>query len=144
LTKTDKILTGFKDFAKDNINDEHTLRIIMQSVYESKNDKLFEDLIFKAKYLTGLEQILSGKISTTYTVESLQATERIKNEYKDNYLKIREALVTINNLEDTNYKTDFENKFLSITHQSMLNLKRLIEDLSMLKKYMNQLTNIIK
>jgi len=106
---------------------------------------LLDDLVFTAKYLNGLGKILHSnhsaapEVNTNGSIIDENAEEKIKNEFKQNMLKLNSQISNINaNVPDED-KQNFENKYLAMNRTSLINLTNLIYDLSWVKKYLNSL-----
>ena len=153
--KTQDTILELNEFSSSKLKNIPDLTIIIEIAENSVNKKLYNDLQFSAKYVNGLAKILQSNISVStsrngfsspikepgdkVSVSNEEATEKIKKEFHSNIVKFTELLKEFLKNADEEIKKDFENKYLSLTQSSMLNLNSLIYDLSWVKKYNNSL-----
>ena len=143
--ETQDLIIELNDFSGSKLKNIPDLAIIMEIASKSGNNKLYYNIQFFAKYVNGLSKILQDNISVSANREGFsvspqseeEAKEKIKNEFKTNILKFTELLKELLNNADKETKKELENKYLSLTRESMLNLNTLIYDLSWLKKFSN-------
>ena len=112
----------------------------------SGQKKLYYDLLFSAKYVNGLSKILQGGMNLSAARNGfsaappdLDAQEKIKAEFHANILRFTELLKDFLKYTDEPTRREIQQKYLSLSQQSMVNLNSLIYDLSWLKKYYNSL-----
>jgi hypothetical protein len=143
---TAEIISDIKKFSGSKLKNEQDISVLIEAAFEKDKKKLFNDLVFTAKYLNGLGKILhsnnsnspasaepkidSGKIDEN-------AEEKIRNEFKQNMLKLSSQISDIIINIPAEDKKSFENKYLAMNRTSLVNLTNLIYDLSWVKKYLN-------
>jgi len=132
------------EFSGSKLKNIPDLTYIIEIAENSANKNLFYDLLFSAKYVNGLAKILQSNVSVSssrngfaVSASDEEAKEKIKKEFHANIVKFTELFKEFLQNADDAVKKDFENKYLSLTQSSMLNLNSLIYDLSWLKKYYN-------
>ncbi len=143
---TQDIILELNEFSGSKLKNIPDLTLIIEIAGNFVNKKLYNDLQFSAKYVNGLAKILQSNISVSssrngfaVSASDEEAAEKIKKEFHANIVKFTELLREFLKNADEDVKKDFENKYLSLTRESMLNLNTLIYDLSWLKKYYNSL-----
>ena len=145
--KTNDIMLELNEFSGSKIKNISELSQLIEITDAMKQDKLFYDIQFSAKYLNGLGKILHSNIAVSTdknsngsgnTPENIEAKEKIKDEFKKNMQKITNDLKKLTGMsDDENFRKNFEEKFLTLSRTSLHNLTTLIYDLSWLKKYNN-------
>jgi hypothetical protein len=139
--KTLNLVLDIKDFSGGKLKNENDVATLIECSVSAEKQALFDDMIFIAKYLNGLGKILHSNMAgaTLSGKDKIEenAEEKIKNEFRQSLVKLRiqiKEIVEAALSEDKNY---FEQKYLVMTRESMINLTTLIYDLSWVKKYMN-------
>lgn len=157
-TKTKDLISELEKFSGSTLKNITELEYLTELAETSRKEKLFFDIQFTAKYLNGLGKILKTGViaaankngngqTASRRPDSLsgqgkppaseEAGEKIMKEYKDNIIKLQNYLKDLLLDADENVKTEFENKYLSLSRASLVNLTTLIYDLTWLKKYYN-------
>jgi len=144
--KTQEKMLELNEFSGSKIKNIQDVSYLIEITDISKQNKLFYDIQFAAKYLNGLGKILQGNIAISTdknsngsgkTPESFEVKEKIKEEFKKNMKKITDDLKKLIAYSDETFRAEFENKYLTLSRTSLQNLTTLIYDLSWLKKYNN-------
>ena len=147
--ETQNLISELNKFSNSKIKNLNDLELLVEASKTSGKEKLFDDIIFSAKYLNGLGRILqvgfNGGVRQGVNLNgskkepiSDDALDKIRNEYKQNLKKISNSLKDlIQSLEESEC-TEFTAKYLSLTRESMVNLSRLIYDLTWLKTFKNK------
>ena len=142
------------EFSGSKIKNIQEISNLIEIASITKQDKLFYDIQFAAKYLNGLGKILQSNIAIPAKKDSVDknsngnsvpenieaqdnSKEKIKDEFKKNMQKITGDLKKFIEKSDESFKNEFESKYLSLSKTSLQNLTTLIYDLSWLKKYNN-------
>jgi len=129
--KTIDLILDIKEFSGGKLKNEFELSALIEYTIYKENRKIFDDIIFKAKFLKGLSKVMAGKIESQenrgklleeYTAELTSLTESINNAFTDS---------------DPVIKDSFLNKYFELTPESFMNLNLLLEDLSVCKDYFN-------
>lgn len=123
------------EFAKGKLNNAEDLTRIMEIVFKTDKKSLLEDLSFSAKYSQGLLKIIQNR-SNDFEDEYFN---KVKEEYTAVITKVRSLLEEIIENGSGFIKNIYKEKYLSMTHESLHNLNILIDDLSWLKMYLNDL-----
>lgn len=141
---TEAVILELNEFSGSKIKNPLDISYLIEISAKSSQDKLFYDLQFSAKYLNGLTKILQSNVTLTANSKSgeplpdaEEARLKIMDEYKKNLIKFTAYLKDLLSEAETDVKTQFEERYLSLNRTSMANLTTLIYDLSWLKKYYN-------
>jgi hypothetical protein len=139
---TVNLINEIKEYSGWKIKNEADISLLIECSESERKQKLFDDLIFTAKYLNGLGKILHsnmGGIRQTNGENKIDenAEEKIRNEFKQNMLKFTSQLSEISECITDDEKKTFNNKYLSMNSESLVNLTNLIYDLSWVKMYLN-------
>lgn len=123
------------------------LMVLIEIAAQSGKDKLFYDIQFSAKYLNGLGKILQSNVALTTQKKpgsngeesqtADEAREKIMKEYKNNMVKFTNYLKDLLLDADEADRKEIEDKYLTLSRTSMVNLTTLIYDLSWLKRFLN-------
>lgn len=126
-------INDVEKFSKDKLKRKAELIRIYEEALKYKNEKLFDDLAFTAKYVQGLMRVVkSGSINP-----DIKNIDSIKKDFTDNMnkvvLKIRELISSA----DENLKIHFEQTYFELSQQGFVNLAELLSDLEWIKIYLN-------
>ena len=110
------------------------LRIIDLSI-KSQNLSVLDETAFKAKYLQGLFGIIQRGESSI----DEEVFRRYMAEYTQNIEEIKKNLGGIIEGAGSFIRNILEEKYFSMTHESVSNLNKLIYDLGWYKMYLNDL-----
>lgn len=141
---TANLVLEIKEFSSNKLKNEADVSLLIECSIPETKQKLFEDMIFTAKYLNGLGKILHsnmGGILQTGGIEedkiNENAEEKIRDEFRQNMLRFTSQLSEIINEVTGDDRENFSGKYLAMNSTSLINLTNLIYDLSWVKKYMN-------
>lgn len=145
--KTKKTIEELYIYSGNKLKNVIELMVLIELAEQSGKDKLFYDIQFAAKYLNGLGRILQSNVAITTqkkpgengeeSPSAEEARAKIMGEYKANMIKFTNYLKDLLLDADEADRKEFEDKFLSLSRTSMVNLTTLIYDLSWLKRYLN-------
>lgn len=145
--KTKKTIEELYIYSGNKLKNVIELMVLIELAEQSGKDKLFYDIQFAAKYLNGLGRILQSNVAITTQKKpgengeeppsAEEARAKIMGEYKTNMIKFTNYLKDLLLDADEADRKEFEDKFLSLSRTSMVNLTTLIYDLSWLKRYLN-------
>ena len=143
---TNDLIYKLRNFSGDKLRNPHDISFLVEISSVTKKERLFDDIIFTAKYLNGLGKILRDHMTASLPQNGNSnpdkigenSMDKIRSEFREHMKKFSMQLATLIKDTEDNYKTDFEAKYLSMNQQSMVNLTTLIYDLSWLKKYKNR------
>lgn len=127
-----KQVDGFSDFKLFRRDD---LQIIFTEGVKSGNKKLFEELVFTAKYVRGLFKVMKMGEQNP----EVKSMEYVRGDLTRNLEKVVEQireLISGASESDRNY---FEENFLQMTTDAFRNLNELLTDLEWTKMYLNGL-----
>lgn len=141
---TANLVLDIKKFSGDKLKNEQDISVLIEASLTGENKKLFDEMIFSAKYLNGLGKILHSNMTNAAqqagTAEDKideNAEEKIRNEFKQNMIKFTSQISELINDMPSEDKKSIEDKYLAMNQTSLVNLTNLIYDLSWVKNYFN-------
>jgi hypothetical protein len=145
--KTKAVMEELGEYSGGKIKNRTDMLALIELATLSGKDKLFYDLQFSAKYLNGLGRILQSNVSLASARKpgenggpapnADEAREKVMKEYKDNMMRFTDYLKDILLDADPETRSVFDEKYLALNRNSLVNLTTLIYDLSWLKRYYN-------
>lgn len=135
LRDSRELLKKVDEFSNFKLQRRDDLQIIFTEGVKEKNNKLFEDLVFTAKYVQGLMKVMK----TGQENSEVKSLEHVKNDLTKNMEKVIDQIRQI--ISDTSQSDkDYINKtFLQMNADAFRNLNDLLYDLDWTKKYLNDL-----
>ena len=134
-----QISTGFindvEKFSKARLKRKAELIRIYEEAIKSRNEKLFDDLVFTAKYVQGLMRAIKTGADNT----EINNLEQIKKDFSDNVLKVVVQIKEIISSSDESLKEHFNHTYFELSQQGFLSLSELLYDLEWAKMYLNDL-----
>lgn len=133
---TTDLIFDVQDFGGRNIRQILYVSILTELTFSEGKNILFNDLIFKAKYLKGLKKISQKDISGI-NIDIQTANDKIIAEISAELNNLKNLIRDIISNASPDEKIDFENNFFLMETGSLANYYELIEDLAMFKEYFN-------
>lgn len=133
ITLSKNFLDDVEQFADKKLLKKNDITILLENYFKNRNIKEFEDFVFVGKYINGLFNVLQSANS----ISDFQNLEQVKKDLNDNLEKITSLLKEISLSANDKQKTTIKNNYLNTTTESFLNIKQLVEDLDLIKKYIN-------
>lgn len=131
--KTALLIDEINKFSHDRLKRKEDLATLINLCYSGENEQLIEDLSFTSKYVQGLFRVL--KLSSSNA--EVKNTSIIKRDISANMEKIREKIEQILSSSNKQTRQYFEENYLRLSQDNLLNLIELINDLEWTKKYLN-------
>jgi hypothetical protein len=126
-------INDVEKFSKDKLKRKAELIRIYEEALKSKNEKLFDDLTFTAKYVQGLMRVVkSGSVNP-----DIKNLDSIKKDFTDNMNKVVLKIKELISSADENLKIHFEQTYFELSQQGFVNLAELLSDLEWTKIYLN-------
>lgn len=122
-------------FSKIKLKRKAELIRIYEEAQKNQKEKLFDDIVFTAKYVQGLMRA----VKTASGNSDISNIEQIKKDFSDNVNKVITQIREIITNADDEMKSYFEKTYFEMTQQGFLNLNELLYDLEWCKMYMNSL-----
>lgn len=130
---TTDLLFEVKEFSENGIVNINDTAALIEFTLGRSDEKTFRDLIFTAKYLQGLKNVLNKNVPIDDNAET-----NIRNEFQKNLEKFHRQLKSIlKSSGNDEFNKQFEETYISLTQEAMFNIMNLIDDLSFFKKYYN-------
>lgn len=127
--ETPELLDDVERFAERRFHYRSEIEILIQLATTNEQKKLFEEIIFLAKFLWSSYNVMQriGPTGEGYT--------KLSSEFNDSLEKMTTLIKTLIRASPEDFKDKFKTLFFSISQGSMNNLLRLVADLSWLKNY---------
>ena len=127
------ILNEVEIFSDSLLKRKVDLQIIIDESLQNNFDAKFEELTFTGKYVQGLKRVLQ-KGGEFQEIDNL---DHVKKDLTENMEKvIGDIRALLIHSSETNQKY-FDDTYLSLTPNCFQNLNDLLEDLELIKKYLN-------
>jgi len=111
------------------------LQKLASAAVSSLQQELFFSISFSAKYVQGLLRV----IQQAGTKPEIKNLDQIKKDLTENLEQITVNLKVLLANESAEVKREFEEKYFSLTAESFVNLRKLLNDLEWVKIYQNKL-----
>ena len=129
--ETIDLILDIKEYSGGKLKNEFELSALIEFTINRQNNKTFDDIIFKAKFLKGLSKVLAGKI------ESKESRDKLFSEYTEEFKNFTELIKDTLSILDPIVSESFMQKFFKLTPECFMNLNLLLEDLSVCKDFFN-------
>ena len=135
------ILIGEIDhFSNHKLKRKNDLKTLIEISIKNKREKLLDVLTFNAKYVLGLQRILTKGSSNP----EINNFEDIKKDYSDNLVKLIEQIKELANFTPEEIKNHFDKTYFELSRQNLKNLNELLEDLEWTKMLLNKKKHQLK
>ncbi|HVO73358.1 MAG TPA: hypothetical protein VMT35_05010 [Ignavibacteriaceae bacterium] len=114
------------------LNCKAELLLVLAEAEKNNGGNAFEDLIFTAKYITGLMKI--NKSSPEISEED---KDYMKKDFSANLQKVIALIKEIISSSEDKVKAYFEEKFFILTKESLISMNELLADLDKIESYLN-------
>lgn len=128
-------LNDVEKFSGKSLNKKNDLLIILEAINTGEKFKDFENLSFTGKYVNGLFRVLRNSAN----IPEVENVDQIKKDLSENMEKVISQLKDITSSINEMNKNFFEDNYFQLSQSSMQNVKLLVEDLDIVKKYLNHL-----
>ena len=126
-------LDDVEKFSGKSLNKKDDLADIFEAYKSSKNFEDFESLSFTGKYVNGLFKVLANSTK----IPEVENVDHIKKDLSENMEKVISQLKEITSFINEKNKMLIEEDYLKLSQSSLQNLRLLVEDLDIVKKYLN-------
>lgn len=130
-----ELLKRVDKFSNFKLQRRDDLQIIFTEGVKEENNKLFEDLVFTAKYVQGLMKVMKMGQENS----EVKGLEHVKADLAKNMEKVIEQIREIISSSSQSDKDYIEKNFLEMSPDAFKNLNELLADLDWTKKYLNDL-----
>lgn len=132
-TNPAEFVNEVEKFSKSKLKRKAELIRIYEEAVNNNNEKLFEDLIFTAKYVQGLLRVVKSGSANS----EINNLDQIKKDFTDNLNKVVLEIKKIISGADEDMKTHFEQTYFELSQQGFINISELLSDLEWTKIYLN-------
>ncbi len=126
-------LDDVEKFSGKSLNNKKDLSIILEVIDADEKFKDFENLCFTGKYVNGLFRVLRNSAN----IPEVENVNQIKKDLSENMEKVVSQLKVITSSMKEVNKIFFEENYFQLSQTSMQNFQQLVEDLDIIKKYLN-------
>ena len=126
-------LDEVEKFSGKSLNKKDDLMLVLETCNSNEKLNEFEDLSFTGKYVNGLFRVLQNSVK----IPEVENIDQIKKDLSENMEKVISQLKEITSYMNAKNKMFIEENYLKLTQDSLQNLKQLVEDLDIIKKYLN-------
>ena len=126
-------LDDVEKFSGKSLNKKDDLAAIIESYKSHKKFEDFENLSFTGKYVNGLFKVLANSTK----IPEVENVDHIKKDLSENMEKVISQLKEITSYMNAKNKMLIEENYLKLSQSSLQNLRLLVEDLDIVKKYLN-------
>ncbi|MDD5361598.1 MAG: hypothetical protein PHN88_05670 [Ignavibacteria bacterium] len=127
--KTKDLVLDISSNCKGKLKNIFELSFLIEITYSADKENEFNDLIFSAKYIKGLFNVIMTNLNSELINDSM------KDDYSASMIDFKNKLKSL--IEKTELKEVFDGKYFGLYHDCMMNLMELIEDLTYTKEYFN-------
>ena len=128
-----ELLKKVDEFSNFKLQRRDDLQIIFTEGVKEENNKLFEDLVFTAKYVQGLMKVMKMGQENS----EVKSLEHVKADLTKNMEKVVEQIRQIVAGSSQSDRDYIEKNFLQMTADAFKNLNELLSDLDWTKRYLN-------
>ncbi len=130
-----ELLKRVDEFSNFKLKRRDDLQIIFTEGVKEENNRLFEDLVFTAKYVQGLMKVMKMGQENS----EVKSLEHVKIDLAKNMEKVLNQIREILSGSSQSDKNYIEDTFLQMNPDAFKNLNELLSDLDWTKKYLNDL-----
>ena len=130
-----EFLDNVEKFSHQSLKRKDDLSILVKAYDQNRKIEDFENLSFTGKYVNGLFTVLKNSVN----IPEVESVDHIKKDLSENMEKVISQLKEITFKMDDDEKKIIEEKYLKLSQVSLKNLRQLVEDLDLIKKYLNHL-----
>jgi len=130
---TGDLLEKINEQSRKPLKNTYEVSLLLESAINLSKATEFKDLIFTAKYIYGLKNVLSNRI-----INGDDTMKKIFDEFNKNIQKFIELLKIMVTTSDEKSEEFFRVKYFNLDQESMVNSMELIEDLTYCKEYFNK------
>jgi hypothetical protein len=127
--KTRDLLFEIREYSENTLSDFNDVSVLIENIFYSEDKQKFLDLIFKAKFLSGMLTIFADDTKEQSTKEKISDEFQVQltgfiNEFKSSTENFSQ--------QDKDF---FERKYFQLTPDSLGNNIRLLKDLTIVKNF---------
>lgn len=128
-------INGLDTFSGGKLKEKEMVKEMLHYSLSSDSLKLFEDICFTAKYISGLMRVLKSAA----TMNDVNNTDSIKSDLAKNFEQFTVQIKGIILLMPKETQESLTKTYLEMTAESFSKLNDLISDLEWSKMYLNHL-----
>lgn len=122
-----------EQFSKSLFERKDDLILILETASQNEFDFTLDQIAFTAKYIKGLMSVVSSASGNP----EIKNAAQLNSDLAANLEKFRGYLLAANEKMKNETRETFYKKYLEMSGQSFSNLKKLIEDFSLIKIFLN-------
>ncbi|MEO8209139.1 MAG: hypothetical protein ABI840_01150 [bacterium] len=126
------LVFNINDYSERHIKNIFEVSVLIDSALSLGKKQDFKDLIFSAKYVNGLKNVLSNR-----SINGDKYIEKIFDEFNKSLQKFFELLKSVVSVSGESNVIHFNKKYFQMNQENVFNGMELVEDLSLCKEYFN-------
>lgn len=126
-------LDEVEKFSSKSLNKKDDLMLVLETCNSNEKLSEFEDLSFTGKYVNGLFRVLQNSVK----IPEVENIDQIKKDLSENMEKVISQLKEITFNMNENNRMLIEDNYIKLSQNSLQNLQHFVEDLDIIKKYLN-------
>lgn len=135
IKDSNSFMNGLETFSGVKLKEKEMVKEMLHYSLSSDSLKLFEDVCFTAKYISGLMRVLKSAA----TMNDVNNTDSIKSDLAKNFDQFSVQIKGIILLMPEESQESLTQTYLEMTAESFSKLNNLILDLEWAKRYLNDL-----
>lgn len=135
IKNSESFISGLEAFSGGKLKEKEMVKSMLHHSLSSDSLKLFEDICFTAKYISGLMRVLKSAA----TMNDVNNTDSIKSDLAKNFDQFTLQVKGIIGFMPEETRDTLTQTYLEMTTESFLKLNNLILDLEWAKRYLNDL-----
>jgi len=132
-TKPIDFVDGIEEFSGSKLRRKIDLLRIYEEAQQNDELKLFEELLFNAKYVMGLLRV----VQSSSNVPDIKNLDQIKKDFSENMEKVINELKALIKPGTDDLQKYFQDTYFELTQENFIHLSELLSDLEQAKKFIN-------
>ena len=124
---------GIEEFSRSKLRRKIDILRLYEEAQLHDNIKLFDELLFNAKYVMGLLRV----VQSSTDLSEIKNIEQIKKDFSENMEKVINQLKEIIKPASPDLCRYFEDTYFQLTQENFIHISELLSDLEQAKKYTN-------
>ena len=132
-TKPTDFVEAIEEFSGSKLRRKIDLLRIYEEAQQNDKLKLFEELLFNAKYVMGLLRV----VQSSTNIPDIKNLDQIKKDFTENMEKVINELKALIETGTDDLKKYFQETYFELTQENFIHISELLSDLEQAKKFIN-------